>query len=119
MELAVEALAERTRDMRERAELWRRARSDTRSPAPATGVTIRSAGVDDGPVLRRLAQLDEAPVPTEPVLLAEVEGVAVAALSVEDGGSVADPFVFTDSLVRLLCLRARQLRGRPAGIRAV
>ena len=120
MQLTVEVLAEHARDLRERAELSRRAPRRRRRVRPATpalnrSVTIRPAGANDRPALRRLAALDDAPVPADPVLLAEVDGVAVAAMSVEDGDSVADPFVLTASLVRLLALRARQLRAAGTG----
>ena len=72
-------------------------------------VTIRHAGADDGGALRRLADLDSTRVPDGPVLLAEVDGRAVAAISVVSGESFADPFVPTQELRRLLELRASQL----------
>ncbi len=72
-------------------------------------VTIRSAGSGDEGALRRLADLDSTRVPDGPVLMAEIEGRAVAAISVLSGASFADPFIRTLELRRLLELRASQL----------
>ena len=72
-------------------------------------VTIRRAGLDDERALRRLADLDSTRVPDGPVLVAEIGGRAVAAISVVSGESFADPFVPTLELRRLLELRASQL----------
>jgi hypothetical protein len=72
-------------------------------------VTIRHAGADDEGALRRLADLDSTRVPDGPVLMAELGGHAVAAISVISAESFADPFVPTQELRRLLELRASQL----------
>src|SRR5215212_1699492 len=72
-------------------------------------VTIRSAGAADEGALRRLADLDSTRVPGGPVLMAEIGGAPVAAISVLSGESLADPFVPTQELRRLLELRASQL----------
>jgi hypothetical protein len=72
-------------------------------------VTIRRAGSNDEGALRRLADLDSARVPDGPVLMAEIDGRAVAAISVVSGESFADPFTPTLELRRLLELRASQL----------
>jgi hypothetical protein len=73
-------------------------------------VTVRVASAADSPALTRLAQLDSAESPSPPVLLAEIAGEPVAAISLADGAVVADPFTPTAELVALLKLRARQLR---------
>jgi len=83
-------------------------RDNQRDSAPAS-VTIRSAGASDEDALRRLADLDSTRVPDGPVLLAEIDGEPVAAISVLSGESFADPFVHTPELRRLLELRASQL----------
>jgi hypothetical protein len=70
-------------------------------------ITIRMAYADDEPTLIRLAALDSSRVPRKPVLLAEVDGEARAALSLEDGAVVADPFHLTADLVALLRARAQ------------
>lgn len=78
-----------------------------RNPEPA--ITIRSATPDDAAVLDRLAALDETARIFLPALLAEHDGRPVAALSLADGMTAADPFVRTTSVVELLELRARRL----------
>jgi hypothetical protein len=72
-------------------------------------VTIRTAAADDEAALRRLANLDSTRVPDGPVLMAEIAGRPVAAISVLSGDSFADPFVPTLELRRLLELRVSQL----------
>jgi len=75
---------------------------------------LRLAGADDGPAIRRLAELDEAPPPDGLVLLALIGAEAVAAVSLDDGRAVADPFVPTAGALALLRLRAAHLSaGRP------
>jgi len=73
------------------------------------GLTVRLATGADGPALTRLAELDEAAAPAGPVLVGVVMQRPVAALSLEDGRVIADPFTPTGDLVELLRLRARQL----------
>lgn len=73
------------------------------------GVTVRRATEEDAASVARVAALDSAHVPLEPVLLAEIEGTAVAAISLADAHVVADPFERTADLVELLRLRAAQL----------
>jgi hypothetical protein len=76
----------------------------------ADEVVIRTAGDSDAGRLKRLAQLDSAPVPAGPTLVAEVDGLLVAALPLYGGRAVADPFMPTAGLVRMLELRAAQVR---------
>ena len=79
-------------------------------PLSSPPISIRSAYPDDADALRRLAALDSAPLPQAPVLVADVGGELQAALSLADGGLVADPFVATADLVVLLEVQAAQLR---------
>ena len=79
-------------------------------------VVIRSAREADEKALERLAQLDSARTPSAPVLVAEFDGELRAAVSLEDGAAVADPFVPTADMVELLRLRERGLRN-PGGRR--
>jgi hypothetical protein len=72
-------------------------------------LALRTAHADDIDLLRRLADLDSAPMLTGEILLALVDGQAVAALSLRDGRVVANPFVPTVEAVALLTLRASQL----------
>jgi hypothetical protein len=75
-------------------------------------LTVRLATSADRPALERLAALDGAErPPAQPVLIGTMMSRPVAALSLADGGVVADPFAPTCELVELLRLRARQLRG--------
>lgn len=75
-------------------------------------LTIRRATTDDAETLRDLAGLDSAQPLRGDVLLAEGESGTFAALELESGRAVADPFRATDPAVGLLRLRADQLRAR-------
>jgi hypothetical protein len=107
---------EHVTDLRKAAERRRLASNKsltTESATPqARTVELRLATADDAPVVRRLAALDAAPVLDGPVLLARHDGQAVAALSLDDGRVVADPFVRTGDAVAMLRLRAAHLTGR-------
>ncbi|MEY2514924.1 MAG: hypothetical protein QOJ89_2282 [bacterium] len=65
-------------------------------------IVIRTATHSDADTLERLAILDEREPLAGPVLLAEVNGVARAALDLSDGSVIADPFFRTAALVSLL-----------------
>jgi hypothetical protein len=85
------------------------------SPNPAETLTIRLAGSADTPALDRLAELDSAPPPRPvPMLVAEVGGELQAALPLQGGPAIADPFRPTAELVAILAERARQLAPPPA-----
>jgi hypothetical protein len=73
-------------------------------------ITLRCGEPRDEAALARLAALDSARPPARPVLLAERDGVLLAAISLADGFVVADPFKPTAALVELLRMRERQLR---------
>jgi len=80
-------------------------------------VTIRRLRDDDADrrALAALAERDSARVPNGAVLVAEVEGRMLAAISIGDGHVIADPFSRTRELRTLLKLRRAQLirRARP------
>jgi hypothetical protein len=77
----------------------------------APTVVIRAARGSDGPALRRLAELDSREdVPAGELLIAERDDELVAALSVDTGERIADPFRRTADVVDLLAYRARRLR---------
>lgn len=81
------------------------------SENPAEALTIRMAVSADAAALDRLAQLDSASPPGPvPMLVAEVDGELRAALPLDGGRAIADPFQRTAELVALLAERARQLR---------
>jgi hypothetical protein len=70
-------------------------------------ITIRLATPDDHLALWRLAALDSADsVPSGRVLLAEVGGELHAALSLQDGSAIADPFHPTLHILELLRIHA-------------
>ena len=65
-------------------------------------ITVRPYLPNDKRSLERLAELDDRRVPAQPVILAEVRGRVVAALSERTGEAVADPFEPTAHLVEML-----------------
>ena len=69
-------------------------------------VVLRVATEDDFPRLLRLAALDSATPPPPPLLVAEVAGELLVAVSMADGRAIADPFTRTETLVALARLRA-------------
>lgn len=73
------------------------------------GIAIRFAREADREDMRRLALLDSAPARDGDALVAEVGGRIRAALPLDGGRAVADPFEPSAELVTLLELRARQL----------
>jgi uncharacterized membrane protein YczE len=82
------------------------------APASASAeveVTLRLAAGDDHEDLVRLAQLDSAAPLTGRILIAELSGRPVAALSLSGERVIADPFTSTTAVVALLRARARQL----------
>jgi hypothetical protein len=72
-------------------------------------VTIRRAGSEDGVALKLLAMLDSTRPLTGPTLVGESGGLILAAIALEDGRVVADPFFPTEDLVALLRARAERL----------
>jgi hypothetical protein len=83
-----------------------------RTAAPA-GVTIRPATAADAPGIAHVAALDSSRPPRGSVLVATDHAGIVAALGVDDGSVVADPFSRTADVVDLLRRRAGQLAARP------
>lgn len=77
-------------------------------------IVIRHATDADICVLADLAILDSRPQLTGPALIAEVDGIARAALDLHDAGVAADPFFPTAELVELLRVHARGLVTRPS-----
>lgn len=71
-------------------------------------ITITRSTESDAPKLWRLAALDDRRAPKGPALLAYVDGELRAALGLEDGQAVADPFHPTAELVEILRFQARQ-----------
>ena len=65
-------------------------------------IVIRHATAADARTVAELAILDSREPLSGPALIAEVDGVARAALDLSDGSVVADPFAYTGELVELL-----------------
>jgi len=97
----------RQRDLQEAAS--RRWKLQQKDGTPVTRVTLRRAVIGDRERLRALAELDSTEAPTGGVLVAEVDGRLRAALPLDGGRPLADPFHRGAELVDLLRLRARQL----------
>ncbi|MFZ0377252.1 MAG: hypothetical protein WAL38_05430 [Solirubrobacteraceae bacterium] len=79
------------------------------TPQQKPVLALRVAHDDEGDVVRRIADLDNARTLNGEVLLALVDGEPVAARSLRDGRVVANPFVRTADAVALLDFRASQL----------
>ena len=73
-----------------------------------TSILIHLAAPGD-PAVARLAALDSSAASPGPALVAEAAGDARAALFLEDGSAVADPFFPSAHLVDLLRLHANVL----------
>jgi hypothetical protein len=83
------------------------------APAPrieAPDIELRLCKSADDFALDQLGELSEQPVPAGRLVVAIVDGRLVAALPVAGGPALRDPFVRTAHLLRLLELRAEQLR---------
>lgn len=80
-------------------------------------VELRPACRADAAALERVAGRDSSRVPPGRLLVAEVDGVVSAALALETGAAIADPFTHTDHLVEALRAHAAQIRRRKAWTR--
>jgi hypothetical protein len=93
------------------------ATASLRVPADAE-LTIRPARYADAAALTTLAELDSSrPLRGGHVLLAELDGRIVAAVSTHDGRAVADPFVPSAEIVEKLRLHASASRPARAKVR--
>lgn len=73
-------------------------------------VELRLCRIADDPQLDRLAALAETPLPNGRLVIAATGGQIVAALPLAGGPALRDPFARTAHLMKLLELRAAQLR---------
>lgn len=104
-QMALERMAGFRRDAR-RYRLAREA--SVHAPQPVrTAIELRLSACREE--LERLAQLSERPLHEGDWIVADVDGVPVAAVSVEDGTTVYDPFRQTSQAVSLLKLRRKQV----------
>ena len=104
--------AEHVADLRRAAEQYCAATSAPAHRSYEQIIALRIAQPEDVYDVSRLAELDEAPLPAGPLMLAVVDGETVAALSLSDGRVVANPFVPTEKAVTLLRLNATQPSGK-------
>ncbi len=82
-------------------------------------ITIRNATDVDRAQIARLAQLDSSEAPTGDLMLGFVDDELWAAVALDSGKTVADPFQPTAELVELLRLSAGQPeRATGFGLRA-
>ena len=97
--------AERERALREKARTaWKRRQTGA--------LQIRAAADTDAPGLLRLARLDsQGRPPAGRIVVAEESGELVAAISVDDDATIANPFRAAAPVVAMLRLRAEQIRG--------
>jgi len=95
--------ADREREIREKTRnAWQRRQRGN--------LKVRTATDDDAPSLLRLARLDsQGRPPSGTIIVGEDDGVIVAAMAVEDGATIADPFRSTAPIVAMLRVRADQL----------
>jgi hypothetical protein len=110
--LSRELASEHIRDLCEETARAGRSRGAERSHKSdaAAAISIRRFAEPDRDAVRRLAALDEKRLSTCDALVAELAGELVAALPLDGGPALADPFKPTADVVGLLRLRAHQLR---------
>jgi hypothetical protein len=78
-------------------------------------ITIRTARAEDMPELARVAGRDTNQLPEGRLLVAEVGPAVRAAISLENGAVIADPFHRTAELIEMLKIRAAAARHVPVG----
>jgi hypothetical protein len=94
-------------------------RHDARRPLPRTRtvredtseIELRMCRVSDNEALAGLAAMNDRVLPSGSFVVAMVNGRLAAAQPVDGGPLLADPFIRTLHLRRLLELRAAQIRG--------
>ena len=100
--------------MEDRIATLRRSARPRRRTEPARvespDIELRMCKPSDDPEIDRLAALSEVPVPYGRLVVALLDGKLVAALPLNGDPVIRDPFVKTAQLVRLLEVRAEQLR---------
>jgi hypothetical protein len=69
--------------------------------SPVESITVRAAEPGDRMALAKLAELDSAAPVFDAVLVAEIDGCIVAAITA-DGGALADPFRHTQGIIEFM-----------------
>jgi hypothetical protein len=72
-------------------------------------VAVRLARPEDEASIHRVASLDGKKAPQGRVLVAEADREVIAALAIDSGAVVADPFRWTSDVIALMEMRAEQL----------
>lgn len=108
-ELSLMMAGDRIAGLQRDARRYRRTRaSSTRPPQPVrTAIQLRLSACREE--IERLAELSEQPLHDGDWLVADVDGVPVAAVAVEDGATLYDPFSPSLQAVSLLKLRRKQV----------
>src|SRR3954453_19662897 len=108
-ELMRQVAMSRMADFNRSADRYRRARQASNHPAQPvrTAIQLRLSACREE--LERLAQLSERPLHEGDWIVADVDGVPVAAVSVDDGTTVSHPFKPTSQAGWLLRIRRQQL----------
>jgi hypothetical protein len=86
-------------------------RGPIQSVPTSADVVIRYARPDEADALATLAKLDSSRAPRGDVIVADVQGELWAAVSLDDGHAVANPFRPSGELTFRLSERARELHG--------
>ena len=108
-ELMRQVAVARMSDFQRDARRYRRARQSYARPPMAVRTAIELRISQCREELERLALLSERPLHEGDFIVADVDGVAVAAVSVQDGTTLYDPFKPTSQALSLLKLRRKQV----------
>ena len=103
-QVAMSRMADRQRDA---AQYRRQREGHARPQTVRTAIELRVSACREE--LERLALLSERPIHEGDWIVADVDGVPVAAVSVDDGATVYDPFRPTKQALSLLKLRRKQV----------
>lgn len=104
-------LADLARERERHIVQLRRVREASMQAVPREPVTLRLSRESDDAALQRLAQLETRRATTGSHVVADVDGVIIAALPLNGGKPYLDPFRRSAHLVPLLELRAQQING--------
>jgi hypothetical protein len=86
-------------------------------PVTNSPLTIRRADIADSGALAHLAALDSSDPPAGDYLVAEVGQELWAAVEIDSGSAIADPFRPSADLVELLRFQAQRMRAEASGPR--
>lgn len=108
-ELIRQVAMARVADLQRDAKRYRRARAAAIHPPQPVRMAIQLRLSKCREELERLAALSERPLHDGDWIVADLDGVPVAAVAVDDGTTVYDPFKPTSQVVSLLELRRKQV----------